>query len=664
MTYENDSLFGSCQYVYGENGKLSQKIKDGVTKAYTYNALDQLASYDGATYTYDGMGNRAKRVKNGVTTNYGYTRGNLLASIGTGVSYSYNCEGVRYKKTVNGVTTIYYLDGNKILGEDRSDGKKLRYFYDIDGICGVRYNEENYEFVRNAYGDVVMIMLDKIPIVRYYYDVWGNCQVQTYGNRDIGNINPFRWKGHYFDVESGLYYANGSYYDPEVGLHVDAVKISSVIENAFEIFGLDINGIMCDNILAYLPNAYSIFTVLELSENPLYDPDANKPWWELAWNAVVRWFASIIQAYNDLDIGWKIGIGLVLFALACIITAVTTVLTGGGAAAVGAAILHMTITFLVGVATGVAISGAMALINGESLPDALLSGLADGIFWGGVFAFVSASVNAVKAGIRSVKNAKLARNAAVGEGGAQPTCGGKGQCFIAGTLVETEEGRKPIEEIEVGDKVLAYDEETGEQAYKEVVRLFRNQTKEWYHVFVNGEEIVCTGGHPFYVIGKGFVPAKELKETDLLELADCTAVFIEKITIETLETPETTYNFEVADFHTYYVSDSKVLVHNKCAFAEFYDNPQSLIGKSADEVGEALGEGWTRTAYGSRGDGWRFMDKHGAKIIYHPAGGKHKSAYYILQKSQSVMKKKLIGIGYNALNEKNVQYVVVNFIIP
>ena len=73
-------------------------------------------------------------------------------------------------------------------------------------------------------------------------------------------------------------------------------------------------------------------------------------------------------------------------------------------------------------------------------------------------------------------------------------------CFKEGTLVETEDGLKPIEEIEVGDKVLAYDEETGEQAYKPVVQLFRNTTEEWYHVRVNEEEIVCTGGHSFYVL--------------------------------------------------------------------------------------------------------------------------------------------------------------------
>lgn len=54
------------------------------------------------------------------------------------------------------------------------------------------------------------------------------------------------------------------------------------------------------------------------------------------------------------------------------------------------------------------------------------------------------------------------------------------KCFKAGTLVLTATGYKAIEDVKVGDKVLAYNEETGEQAYKEVVRLFRNETKEWY----------------------------------------------------------------------------------------------------------------------------------------------------------------------------------------
>ena len=354
------------------------------------------------------MGNRSSRTKNGTTTSYSYVRGNLLSSIGSD-SYYYNSDNIRFRKIANGVTTDFYLDGNKILGEDRSDGKKFRYFYDIDGLCGFRYGEDFYEYVRNAYGDIVMIAKDGELIAQYFYDAWGNHIVAnpdgTTNNTSsfIGNVNPFRWKSHYYDSESGLYYANGSYYDPEVGQHVDAVKLSSIIDNAFTIFGLDINGIMCDNILAYLPYIYTIITTLELSPDPTYDPDVNKPWWELAWNAVVKWFASVVKWFHDLDIGWKIGIGVTLFAIACIITVVTTIASGGTAAAAWAAVGQMTLQFIIGVVSATAISTVVALVNGESIPDALVHGLADGIFWGGVFAFVSANVNMVKALVRHSK---------------------------------------------------------------------------------------------------------------------------------------------------------------------------------------------------------------------------------------------------------------------
>ena len=96
------------------------------------------------------------------------------------------------------------------------------------------------------------------------------------------------------------------------------------------------------------------------------------------------------------------------------------------------------------------------------------------------------------------------------------------------------------------------------------MRLFRNETQEWYHVYAAGEEIICTAEHPFYVDGKGFVPARELKERDNLLLSDGSKVEIESLKTEHVEIPETTYNFEVKDFHTYYVSKEKVLVHNFC----------------------------------------------------------------------------------------------------
>ena len=148
------------------------------------------------------------------------------------------------------------------------------------------------------------------------------------------------------------------------------------------------------------------------------------------------------------------------------------------------------------------------------------------------------------------------------------------QCFKEGTLVAClnengEEVRKPIESIAVGTLVLPYDEETGEKKYKPVVQLFKNETLKWYHIFVNGEEIICTGGHPFYVPDfNKFVSSKDLKVGERLLLSDGKAVIINSIEIETLESPETTFNFEVEDFHTYYVSESNVLVHNSCKEVE------------------------------------------------------------------------------------------------
>ena len=76
---------------------------------------------------------------------------------------------------------------------------------------------------------------------------------------------------------------------------------------------------------------------------------------------------------------------------------------------------------------------------------------------------------------------------------------------------------------------------------------------------------MCTAEHPFYVVGKGFVPAKALTTKDNLVLSDNSKVGIDKLEIEKLAAPETTYNFEVADFHTYYVSEKSILVHNKCS---------------------------------------------------------------------------------------------------
>ena len=167
-------------------------------------------------------------------------------------------------------------------------------------------------------------------------------------------------------------------------------------------------------------------------------------------------------------------------------------------------------------------------------------------------------------------------------------------CFIAGTLVATETGYVTIENIKVGDLVWAHDPETGETALKPVVQTFRNETTEWIHVTVNGETLTCTPEHPFYVPEKGWTSAIDLRAGDILVMLNGEYVVVEQVQHELLESPETTYNFEVEDYHTYYVGDEPVLVHNKCKNIYKTDSR----AKAIKEGKEFLEEGFTKEGNG------------------------------------------------------------------
>ncbi len=133
-------------------------------------------------------------------------------------------------------------------------------------------------------------------------------------------------------------------------------------------------------------------------------------------------------------------------------------------------------------------------------------------------------------------------------------------CFVEGIMVLTAEGLVAIECIVVGHMVMATNPETAE---KKVKNTFVNETDELAHVFVDGEEIVCTPGHKFYAPEKGWISAIELRAGDQLQLVNGEYVTVEKVQHELLEEFVNVYNFEVEDFHTYYVgTDVQVLVHN------------------------------------------------------------------------------------------------------
>ena len=139
-----------------------------------------------------------------------------------------------------------------------------------------------------------------------------------------------------------------------------------------------------------------------------------------------------------------------------------------------------------------------------------------------------------------------------------------GACFVSGTQIKTDSGNKCIEEIHVGDSVYAKNTYTGEAGWKKVVRLFIKETTELIHIGLSGEVIDTTPTHPFWVDGYGFKAAEELKAGDYVETASGELLRIDHVEKEYQNTPVTVYNFEVEDWHTYYVSGEEILVHNMC----------------------------------------------------------------------------------------------------
>ncbi|AOP36254.1 hypothetical protein A0128_19700 [Leptospira tipperaryensis] len=140
-------------------------------------------------------------------------------------------------------------------------------------------------------------------------------------------------------------------------------------------------------------------------------------------------------------------------------------------------------------------------------------------------------------------------------------------CFTAGTLVHTKTGTKKIEEIQVGDQVLSWDESEDEFEYNRVSETYIRQTDKIYKLtYENGSSVETTNTHPFYIDGKGWVKAEKLQVGDKSILSNEERLTLHSIEIELRQT--TVYNFQVENAHTYFVSDVAILVHN----ADGYEN--------------------------------------------------------------------------------------------
>ena len=314
------------EYTYDALGQLATETNGGASRAYAYDTVGNIRSvttdgaviksfgytnpswpdlltsvtvggttkdilYEGQTQTSDvpSSGNPVTYY-NGKDYTFTWTKGRQLASAtvdGKQVSYAYDMAGVRSSKQVGDTAYTYTTLSGKVMRQTWGDNNALEFVYD-DGnqpfavIYKHGQTTELYYYVLNAQGDVSAILDSGGKIAASYdYDAWGNCTVYNSSDAAIGDLNPLRYRGYYYDAETGFYYLQSRYYDPAICRFINADTFATT----------DANGFLSANMFAYCEN------------NPIMrvDPDGSSPL-SLVINTLVGAGVSVASAAINANI--------------------------------------------------------------------------------------------------------------------------------------------------------------------------------------------------------------------------------------------------------------------------------------------------------------------------------------------------------------------------
>ena len=230
-------------YDYDQGGNLisvkeyAYTIKDQVpqeppvkTETGTYGTAwkDQLMSWNGTAMSYDAIGNMLTKGD----ISYSWTLGRKLSAVNNGknIRYEYDHTGARIRKTVDNNVTEYRLAGDLLVAEV-TNGKETSFVYDSGAdLVAMIYEGKYYFYVKNLQGDIVSIVDESgTAIVNYSYDSWGRLlQIEGSKKDTIGILNPFRYRGYYYDTETGMYYLKNRYYDPEIRRFISADTMEGI----------------------------------------------------------------------------------------------------------------------------------------------------------------------------------------------------------------------------------------------------------------------------------------------------------------------------------------------------------------------------------------------------------------------------------------------------
>ena len=242
---------GTFNYTYDTYGNI-RSVSGAESHTYTYGDsewLDLLTAYDGKSITYDAIGNPDVWHNSTGDWNLTWDNGRQLIGATKGshiVSYTYDLAGVRDSKTVDGVTYNYITQNGQVVRQTWGS-HVMDFIYDNTGKpYALKYDGTLYYYVLNLQGDVISIITHwGESYGTYTYDAWGNV-LSVSG--DIAKLNPIRYRGYYYDSETGLYYLGSRYYDPQVKRFINADGAAFATINPYS------NGLTDKNYFAYCDN--------------------------------------------------------------------------------------------------------------------------------------------------------------------------------------------------------------------------------------------------------------------------------------------------------------------------------------------------------------------------------------------------------------------------
>lgn len=138
--------------------------------------------------------------------------------------YQYGADGLRTQKTYGSTTYNYYYSDGRLIRQTWGT-HYIDFLYDESGtVYSIVNDGTQYYFVKNLQGDVVQIhSIYGTVVVEYTYDAWGNVLSTTGLYADtLGVNNPIRYRGYFYDFETGFYYLQSRYYDPAIRRFISA----------------------------------------------------------------------------------------------------------------------------------------------------------------------------------------------------------------------------------------------------------------------------------------------------------------------------------------------------------------------------------------------------------------------------------------------------------